>query len=210
MNSLSEAPARSFTATSRSDTWIKSARIGSGVFTGRWRCRNGIQFARDQRSGSPRACYPISSRKSECRTACGSGCEVFVRARRTLTAPHPPGRGPGRGRATTTRRSAGESPIGETGGHQRKSPHHSVRASPVLVGAIGLEPTTPTMSRWCSNQLSYAPEGPRIMGCCPRHGKPHPLAGGHTVEIPDPVSGRAARPGATTVVNRGCPGIRLG
>ena len=26
-----------------------------------------------------------------------------------------------------------------------------------LVGANGIEPPTPTMSRWCSNQLSYAP-----------------------------------------------------
>ncbi len=28
----------------------------------------------------------------------------------------------------------------------------------ILVGASGLEPPTPTMSRWCSNQLSYAPK----------------------------------------------------
>ncbi len=35
-----------------------------------------------------------------------------------------------------------------------------------LVGAIGLEPTTPTMSRWCSNQLSYAPEEVRILAHC--------------------------------------------
>lgn len=30
----------------------------------------------------------------------------------------------------------------------------------ILVGASGLEPPTPTMSRWCSNQLSYAPSTP--------------------------------------------------
>ena len=27
-----------------------------------------------------------------------------------------------------------------------------------LVGLVGLEPMTPTMSTWCSNQLSYNPE----------------------------------------------------
>lgn len=31
-----------------------------------------------------------------------------------------------------------------------------------LVGLVGLEPMTPTMSTWCSNQLSYNPTGHNV------------------------------------------------
>ena len=41
---------------------------------------------------------------------------------------------------------------------QRKAPGHEPRGFLSEVGLIGFEPTTPTMSRWCSNQLSYSPE----------------------------------------------------
>ena len=53
----------------------------------------------------------------------------------------------------------------------KKAPSASARCLiclPNLVGANGLEPSTPTMSRWCSNQLSYAPEEPKSIAqaCC--------------------------------------------
>ncbi len=46
---------------------------------------------------------------------------------------------------------------------KKKAPSVSAKCLillPNLVGANGLEPSTPTMSRWCSNQLSYAPKSP--------------------------------------------------
>ena len=50
------------------------------------------------------------------------------------------------------------------------------RAGIKLVGAIGIEPTTSTMSRWRSNQLSYAPvEAARIITATGRLCK-HPVA----------------------------------
>ena len=57
----------------------------------------------------------------------------------------------------------------------RKRPLASIR-----VGKRGLEPPTPTMSTWCSNQLSYLPDVPpsiqesgspskiRVIRICPR------------------------------------------
>ena len=39
--------------------------------------------------------------------------------------------------------------------HTKKPP---IKGGFVLVGLVGLEPMTPTMSTWCSNQLSYNPK----------------------------------------------------
>jgi hypothetical protein len=49
---------------------------------------------------------------------------------------------------------------------KKKAPSVSAKCLfplPNLVGARGLEPPTPTMSRWCSNQLSYTPVEPCIL-----------------------------------------------
>ena len=38
-------------------------------------------------------------------------------------------------------------------------PRDQILLKPKLVGLVGLEPTTPALSRRCSNQLSYRPSG---------------------------------------------------
>jgi hypothetical protein len=44
-------------------------------------------------------------------------------------------------------------------------PHYRVKTcAGNLVGLVGFEPTTPALSRRCSNQLSYRPGNPRV-GC---------------------------------------------
>ncbi len=54
----------------------------------------------------------------------------------------------------TSHKYPGEKPFVAIENH-KKSPQ--MRAFSNLVGTSGLEPPTPTMSRWCSNQLSYVP-----------------------------------------------------
>src|SRR6266436_9511219 len=83
---------------------------------------------------------------------CGPPC-----TRPARYAPQQPVQNKKCGRAALFRQtSACELALRSTGPLTRSRCHNAAFPSFVsaVVGAIGLEPTTPTMSRWCSNQLS--------------------------------------------------------
>ena len=46
-------------------------------------------------------------------------------------------------------------------------PRDEILFKPELVGLVGLEPTTPALSRRCSNQLSYRPSAANALRAAP-------------------------------------------
>src|SRR5690606_21669715 len=96
----------------------------------------------------------LSHRNGLFNTADGTVRERNIRHRTDLRQPGPAGdvqtkKKCGRGRTFSWSTKA--EPDLRISGFGASSSEH-VSGSRCLVGAIGLEPTTPTMSRWCSNQ----------------------------------------------------------